>query len=396
MFGLLGNGMNLKTLFKAVRSYECYRDFPDAVIVISYSQNVRFWNKRAKKIFGYTENEILGKNIGLIFSEDSEKIGTVIGKDKPIIFSARTKDDREIFVEISCLDIKENEDILVCVRDVSKNQKILEKLLLEYENSHKIIKNKSSFIADLSNDLRTPMHSIIGFSQALIDGLGGDLNEKQMKYATIIDKNSNCLLALLNNILDLSKIEAGKMEFNFKHFDVIQLIHAVLEQMTPLLKDKKIELSSDLSDIVKRNIFSDENLLRQVLLNILNNAVKFTESGSISLKVMHPDLEFLDYQRIEVPPEYTDKSYLMFSVTDTGIGIAESELNKIFDEYRPIDKNISKKYGGTGLSLAITRKILSELGGIIWVESEQTQGSTFSFIIPVERPKTTETNGNEY
>ncbi len=395
MFGLFGNGMNLKSLFKGIRSYECYKDFPDAVIVISYSQNVRFWNKRAKKIFGYTENEILGKNIGLIFSDDSEKIGTVLGKDKPIIFSARTKEDKEIFVEISCVDIKENEDILICARDVSKNQKILEKLLLEYENSHKIIKNKSSFIADLSNDLRTPLHSIIGFSQALIDGLGGDLNEKQMKYVTIIDKNSNSLLALLSNVLDLSKIEAGKMEFNFKHFDVIQLIHAVLEQMTAQLKDKKIELSSDLTDVVKRNIFSDENMLRQVLLNILNNAVKFTESGSVSLKVMHPDLEFLDYQRIEVPPEYTDKSYLMFSVTDTGIGIAENELNNIFDEFRTVDKNISKKYGGTGLSLAITRKLLSELGGIIWVESEQTQGSTFSFIIPVERPKPTEANGND-
>ncbi|MCK7516060.1 MAG: ATP-binding protein [Desulfobacterales bacterium] len=131
-------------------------------------------------------------------------------------------------------------------------------------------------------------------------------------------------------------------------------------------------------------------MIRQVLLNILTNAVKFTEIGSVNLKVIHPDLEFLKYQGINVPVNYTDKSYLMFSVTDTGIGIAEENLNNIFSEYRQFDRSASKKYGGTGLGLAISKKILEHLGGIIWVESEQTQGSTFSFIIPIERPKAQE------
>jgi signal transduction histidine kinase len=239
----------------------------------------------------------------------------------------------------------------------------------------------------LSHELRTPVHSIIGFSQALLDGISGKLAEKQEKYVSIVSKNATSLLTLLNNILDLSKIEAGKMEFNFKNFDVIQLINSVTEITEHFAEDKKLAFSVDLSDVVRRNIYSDENMLRQVLLNILNNAVKFTEIGSVNIKVLHPDLEFLKSHGVTVPFDSTDKSYLMFSVTDTGIGISDEDSKNIFDEYRQFDRSASKKYGGTGLGLAITKKILNNLGGSIWVESEYSQGSTFSVVIPVDRPK---------
>ncbi|OGI21738.1 MAG: hypothetical protein A2287_05710 [Candidatus Melainabacteria bacterium RIFOXYA12_FULL_32_12] len=382
--------IKFKSLFKQNLSYEISDNYPDGLIVINYQKSVVYWNKKAQELFGFSKKEVIGKNIGFIFADEVEKVYQSLGENRSLVLSVRTKLDQEIFVEITCADANNKEEMLITVRDVTKTQKLLEGLKAELDKTAKASQNKSSFVASLSHELRTPVHSMIGFSQALLDGISGRLTEKQEKYVSIISKNATNLLALLNNVLDLSKIEAGKMEFNFKNFDVVQVINSVTEVISHFAADKKLEFTVDLSDVIKRSIYSDENMLRQVLLNVLNNAVKFTEIGSLSLKVIHPDLEFIRYQGINVPPDFTDKSYLMFSITDTGIGIAEEDVNNIFDEYRQFDRSASKKYGGTGLGLAITKKILNHLGGVIWVESEYSQGSTFSFIVPVERPKITE------
>jgi len=382
--------MNIKTLFKGIQSHDIFDNYPDAVVVINFQKNIVFWNKRAQDLLGFSKRDVIGKNIGVIFTDDIEKIYQNLNGSKNNILTARTKDEKEIYVEISCADADDNDGIIIAIRDVTRNQQIIEKLLLEYDNVLEASKNKSNLIASLSHELRSPIHFIIGFGQVLLDGLGGKLTEKQEKYVTLISKNANHLLAYLNNILDLSKIEAGKMEINYKLFDVSQLINSVTESFAPVIEDKKLNFNVDLADLVRKNIYSDENLLRQILINILTNAIKFTDMGSISLKVIHPELDLAKSYKLHIGQDYTDKSFLMFSVTDTGIGISESSLDVIFDEYRQVDRTISKKFGGTGLGLAITKKIIEEMGGTIWVESELRQGSTFSFIIPVEKPSNTD------
>jgi PAS domain S-box-containing protein len=382
--------MNIKSLFKGIQAQESFDNYPDAVITINFQKNIVFWNKKAKQIFGFSKRDVIGKNIGVIFTDDVEKIYQYLTDAKSTVLTARTKNEKEIFVEICCSEADENDEIIIAARDVTKNQKIIEKLLIEYDKVLAVSKNKSSLIANLSHELRSPIHFIIGFGQVLLDGLGGKLSEKQEKYVLLINKNANNLLAFLNNILDLSKIEAGKMEVNYKLFDVMQFINSITESFMPVVEDKKLNFTVDLSDVVKKNVNTDENLLRQVLINVLTNAIKYTDMGSISLKVTHPDLDLVNNYGLKVLPDSTDKSYLMFSVTDTGIGIPESALNSIFDEYRQLDRTMNKKYGGTGLGLAITKKLLRVLGGAIFVESELKQGSTFSFIVPIERPESKE------
>lgn len=377
--------MNIKSLFKGIQVQEGYDNYPDAVIIINFQKNITYWNKRAKQIFGFSKRDVIGKNIGIIFSDDVEKVYQHIAEAKCTVLTARTKNEKEIFVEICSSEADENDEIIIAARDVTKNQKIIEKLLLEYDKVLAVSKNKSSLIANLSHELRSPIHFIIGFGQVLLDGLGGKLSEKQEKYVQLINKNANNLLAFLNNILDLSKIEAGKMEVNYKLFDVIQFVNSLTESFMPVAQDKKLNFTVDLSDVVKKNINTDENLLRQILINILTNAIKYTDMGSINMKVSHPDLDMVNNFGIEIQPDFTDKSYMMFSVTDTGIGIPDNALKSIFDEFRQLDKTMNKKYGGTGLGLAITKKLLKVLGGSINVESELKQGSTFSFIIPIER-----------
>lgn len=381
---------NLINLFKGGNISEPDINYPDALIAINYQKNIVFWNSKAEAVFGYVRSEIIGKNVGLVLTDDLDKIYQSFGENKSLILSARTKHGDEIYTEITCSESETKNETFISLRDVTKNQKIIEALLLEHERSMMASQNKSKFVASLSHELRTPMHSIIGFSQALLDGLSGELSEKQKKYVTIISKNANNLLALLNRLLDLSKIESGKMEFSFKIFDCIAFINSISEIITPMVNEKKLDFTIDTTGIIKKHIYSDENHLKQVLLNLLTNAVKFTDMGSISLKVTHPELSFLEAHGIKIPAEFTDKSFLLFTASDSGIGIAEEDHMNIFDEYRQLERSVSKKYGGTGLGLAITKKVLKELGGTIWVESTLGEGAVFNFIIPIERPKTHE------
>ncbi len=362
-----------------------FNNYPDAVIVIDYLNNITHWNNKAAEIFSYTEKEMTGRNIALIFDSETEKIAESVKTGKSYVISSKNNKDEDIFVEISCKDIPKKKKTIITARDVTKNQRVIEKLLLEYKKNSKISTQKNRFITGLSNEFKTPVHSLIGFSQGLLDGICGELNEKQLKYVTIMNKNANNLLNFVNNFLELSRLEMDSLKFHFKLFDLIKTVNYVCNKIRPRIEYKGINFEVDLNDVVKKNIYTDEDALAGIIFNVLENAVKFTEIGSVRLKVLHPDTDLVKAQGIDIPDDFTDKSYLLFKITDTGIGISEEEIPVIFDEYSQADRNTAKKYGGTGLKLALTKKLLSHLGGVIWAESELSQGSTFSFIIPVEK-----------
>lgn len=372
-----------KHLFKNFNLKDVFEKHPEPIIIIDSQKKICEWNKAAINTFGYSKREAKDKNLNLIFTEYKDII-----ENKNIILKAQNKNGQTLYVDTICTKLSPSDKYMIAAKDVSEKQKQLAILFEEYENLKNINLNKSGFIADMSNNIKNPLHSIIGFSQALIDGLGGPLTEKQHKYVSIISKNANSLNALLTNIIDISKADADKIEYNLKHFDITQLIKVICETVLPIIEDKKLSFGVNLSELEKRNVFSDENILRQILLIILDNAIKFTDAGTIKFKISHPDLDFTKQQGIDIPEGFSDNSYLMISISDTGIGIPEAKLDSIFSEYRVIDQNIIKKYGGTGLSLALCYKLVKKLKGKIWVESEPEEGSSFNFIIPVdELPK---------
>ncbi len=379
--------MKLDSLIKNFSFINNFNNYPEAVILIDYSDNILQWNKKACEIFGYTREEMMGRNIAILFDEETEKIHESVKTGKAFVISSKNKADQSLFVDISCGELIKKQKIIVTARDVTRNQRVIEKLLMEYEKASKISVYKSSFITGLSNDFKTPVHSLIGFSQGLLDGICGELNEKQLKYVTIMNKNANSLLELITDFLELSRLESSHIETDIKGFNLVTTINQIIERLQSRIASKGLQLEVDLNDLTRKNVYSDEGLFSKVLTTVLENAVKFTEIGSIRLKIMHPDLELLKFQGIAPPQEFTDKSYTLFTVTDTGIGISEEEKAVIFDEYKQTDRIGAKKHGGTGLKLALVQKILSHLGGAIWLESDLGQGSTFSFVIPVERPK---------
>ncbi|HSA06554.1 MAG TPA: PAS domain-containing sensor histidine kinase [Candidatus Gastranaerophilales bacterium] len=378
--------MKINSLFKKFSCSNNFDNYPDAVILIDILDNITHWNKKAEELFGYSDKEMLGRNIALIFDSDTEKIHEIIDLNKNIVLSSRNNINEEIYVEVSCAELPGQKEIMITGRNVTRNQKVIQKLLVEYEKASKICIYKSSFITGLSNDFKTPIHSLIGFSQGLLDGICGELNEKQLKYVTIMNKNANSLLDFVENFLELSRLENEDLDLNFKTFDIVKTINIIADRIKLKAEKKGLNLEIDLKDLTRKNIFSVEEMLSKSIYNILENAVKFTETGFVKMQVLHPDTDFVKAQGLEMPDEFTDKSYLLFKITDTGIGIAEEEIKAIFDEYSQTERNIAKKYGGTGFNLALTKKMLAHLGGLIWAETELGQGSTFNFIIPIERP----------
>ncbi|MEO6878042.1 MAG: ATP-binding protein, partial [Gemmatimonadaceae bacterium] len=237
----------------------------------------------------------------------------------------------------------------------------------EVERANKL---KSEFLASMSHELRTPINALIGYSALLLDGVLGDMNPKQKDALTRGRAAAEHLLNLINDILDLAKIEAGKMPLHLENVSLREVTLEVTQQVEPMVKKKQLDFSMDVSPECPV-IFSDRTKIKQILLNLLSNAVKFTNQGGVSITAQCTD----GGVRIEV--------------VDTGIGIRPNELKAIWDDFRQVDQSRTRNFGGTGLGLSITRKLLERLGGSVAVRSEYGSGSTFSVHLPLRVPDAT-------
>ncbi|MDH5506742.1 MAG: GAF domain-containing protein [Anaerolineae bacterium] len=237
------------------------------------------------------------------------------------------------------------------------------------EEMREVDRLKSQFLANMSHELRTPLNSIIGFSRVILKGIDGPINDLQQQDLQAIYGSGQHLLDMINSILDLSKIEAGKMELSIEDVDLNDLIKTVLATASGLLKEKPIKLVNKLPESLP-TVNADRTRVRQVLLNLLQNAAKFTDEGEIIVSAE----ERLDENNI---PEF------VISVTDSGIGIAEEDQDKLFEPFSQVDDSPTRKTGGSGLGLSISRRLVEMQGGKIWLDSTVGQGSTFYFSIPI-------------
>mgnify|MGYP003879136683 CR=1 FL=1 len=226
---------------------------------------------------------------------------------------------------------------------------------------------KSEFLANMSHELRTPLNSIIGFSEVILEGIDGPLTETQEMDLTAVHEAGKHLLCLINDILDLAKIEAGRMELHREKIDLNEIISLVLSTASALVRDKEVALVSEVETDLPP-LFADPQRVRQILLNLVSNAIKFTNKGSVTVRAE------------------TDDENVTISVTDTGIGIRAEDIPIIFEEFRQVDGSTTRRYGGTGLGLPISKRLVELHGGQMWVESEVGTGSTFSFTLPRWKP----------
>ncbi|RXA20469.1 PAS domain S-box protein [Methanosarcina sp. MSH10X1] len=299
--------------------------------------------------------------------DNSEK--TIINAQKEIIPILKsvvpvTIDDKEYFVE--------------CFIDLSESKRTEKKLLQAKFAAESASRAKSEFLANMSHELRTPLNSIIGFSDILLEKIFGDLNGKQLRYVNNISVSGKHLLELINDILDLSKVEAGKMELNLSEFSIGLVFDEVKSTISPLAQAKNLEMEFKI-DPDLGYIQVDRSRLIQILYNLVSNAVKFTpERGKVSV--------------------YCKKSgnRVIFSVTDTGIGISSEDQKYLFEPFKQIDSGMNRQYGGTGLGLALVKKFVDMHKGRVWFTSVQGKGSSFIFELPINGPNEMEKPDNAF
>lgn len=371
---------------------------PDAILEVDANGLLTRINAAAERLFGYHRSELIGKIVDELLPEGLQQIHRQHRADyhaHPIArpmgtgleLSAQRKDGSVVPVEISLSPVQVEDGLRVAaiVRDVTDRKNAEEKMRaldarltaeLSETNRELELRNreveranrlKSEFLASISHELRTPLHTIIGFSELLAEEVEGPLNEKQRKFVGHIHKDALHLMELINDILDLSKIEAGRVELHCEAVEISVALDNALASMRPMSAAKSIEITSR----VQSGIFAyvDAVRFREIISNLLSNAVKFTpEGGRVSMDLV------------------TEECMATVCVTDTGIGIAPAEHTRIFEKFYQTGSTTRGVREGTGLGLAITRHLVELHGGRIWVESELGQGSHFRFTVPLANP----------
>jgi len=374
----------------------------DAIIMMDNAGMVTFWNPAAEKIFGYSKEELLGKDVHMVLSpahylDSFQKAfskwretgeGPAIGK--VVELQALRAGGKEISVELSLssVNLGEKWSAVGIIRDITERKKAEENLLeanrqLEAATAQATLANraKSEFLANMSHEIRTPLNAVIGFTELL---KGRITDEKSRNYLEGIVTGGRNLLNLINDILDLSKIEAGRMEIHPEVVNPQSLYEEMAQIFSVRMNEKGLYLRIEISPSLSQALLLDETRLRQILLNLVGNSVKFTEKGGITM-------------RMRTVPRALDGSVvdLLLEVEDTGIGIPAEQQNQIFEAFRQQEGQSTRKYGGTGLGLTITKHLVAIMGGNISLESEPGKGSIFRVLLPGIRVTALVAGGNE-
>ena len=345
---------------------------PDAIVIADDKGIIVLVNSQTEKLFGYPRDLILGNSFEMLIPQRFHSVIPstnyfVNPEARPMgleLYGLR-QDGSEFPVEISYSPLETEAGVLVsaAIRDVSERKRFQESL----EKANQL---KSEFLANMSHELRTPLNGIIGFSEFLIDEKTGPVNAKQKEYLGDILNSGRHLLQLINDILDLAKVESGKMELTIEAFSLGKMVSEVTSIVNPAIKKKHLDLQVSIDDAVDA-VKLDQQKLKQVLYNLLSNAAKFTD----------------DNGKIEVRARPHEKGFVRLEVQDSGIGIKPEDIEKLFVEFQQLDAGSDRRYQGTGLGLALTKSIVEMMGGTIGVESEPGKGSTFTAILPISLEK---------
>ena len=361
---------------------------PVAIAVLDGRRSIRSVNPAFETLFGYSTAEAVGASIDALIVPDSLRSESSdleararAGEIVRVEIERRRKDGRPIQVRLSAAAVKAAPEggLVALYEDISDRKAAEQAMRAARELAERVARARSAFLANMSHEIRTPMNAVLGFVELVLDT---ELQVEQRRALELVRSSSEALLTILNDILDYSKIEAEHLELESIPFDLPKVVHATATLLAVRAREKHLELTVDVPPDVPHIMRGDPTRVRQVLMNLIGNAIKFTEQGEVDVSAA-----VLGY--------HDDRTSVRFRVRDTGIGISDEQLATIFDEFTQADASMTRRYGGTGLGLAISRKLVALMGGQLSVTSEVGRGSEFSFTLrlPVERSAAAATPG---
>jgi len=348
----------------------------DAVITIDSAGIICDCNPATQTLFGYNHDELVGNNVSLLMPEPycsehdgylarflTTNVPRVIGFNREVVGRRKNGSTFPMELAVGEADTKSQRHFVGIVRDITRRKLREEKLRQARHDAQQANRAKSAFLANMSHELRTPLNSVIGFSGILTSGMAGELNDEQKKQLDFIHSSGEHLLNLINDILDLSKVESGKMELVLGRFSLHNVVHEAVSIVQPLADSKGLSLQLQMPE-QHLELMQDTSRFKQVLLNLLSNAIKFTDQGVIALTVT------------------AKESLLICEVSDSGIGMNKEDLAHIFDPFIQVGPKNDADHPGTGLGLALCQKFMQMMGGDITVSSILTEGSKFTITMP--------------
>ncbi|HZK43410.1 MAG TPA: ATP-binding protein [Syntrophomonadaceae bacterium] len=342
----------------------------DSIVVAELNGEISFWNKGSERLFGWTSEETIGKPFSILFEgNDITDIPTQFNEihsgfwEGIIKILTKSKQEKYTRVSVTAMYNQFNKptNLVGVFNDITE-------LIESRVKAEEALRSKSEFLANVSHEIRTPMTGILAYTE-LLENL--PMSDKQKNYLQNIKTNADQLLDLINDILDLSKIEADKMLVDKNSFNLQNSLQSIVKIFKPTINSKKLQLNLTISPDLPPEIISDNSRIKQIISNLLSNAVKFTEHGHIGINI---------YRGKTIDDE---KFQLVTEITDTGIGISPDKIPILYEPFVQVDSSTTRKYGGTGLGLAISKKLVEMLDGEIQVESQVGKGSKFMFTIPV-------------
>lgn len=346
----------------------------DIIISKTLEGVVTSWNKSAQRIFGYTSDEMIGQHIGILIPEDKMDeeyaiLARIKGGERVDHFETirRAKDGRQVNVSLTVSPIRDKNGHVVgaskVARDITEQKRMAERM-------QEAAARRDEFMANISHELRTPMNAIIGLANIL--GASAAIPPEDKRYLATLKQSADDLMVLINNMLDFSKIENGSIEFEARDFDIEKTVEKVADLMRVQANEKGVDLRVSCRAPLNRFYTGDGFRIQQVLMNLVGNAVKFTHKGFIEINLIGQEIQ-------------GDRQTVLFEIADTGIGIPEDKIDIIFDKFTQADASTTRKYGGSGLGLALVKSFVEAMGGSIRVESRVGVGSTFRFILPLQQ-----------
>ncbi|NWG87634.1 MAG: response regulator [Hydrogenophilaceae bacterium] len=348
----------------------------DAILTLDLGGHVLSWNPGAERLYGYPAQEIMGRSVGFLLPESRQpELAQWLDRVRHAIAGTRfetqvlTRDARLLDVSISAsplfdADGKRIGEINIG-HDITGSKAMARALQNAKEAAEAANRAKSEFLANMSHEIRTPMNGILGMTELTLDT---ELTEEQRDYLNIVRSSAEALLTVLNDILDFSKIEAGHLELEQISFELSGVVNGAARTLAIRAQEKGLAMDWSIAPDVPAFLVGDPARLRQILLNLIGNAIKFTEQGGVKL-------------RVSVERHLEQGVLLHLAVSDTGIGIPPDQVDTIFKAFSQVDASMTRRFGGTGLGLSICSRLVTMMGGRIWVESVLGQGSTFHFTV---------------